>query len=772
MERSVCLIRMKKNMGHLRASALLAFAVMGLAISGCARTPQQKYARFMEIGKKLMVKKDYARAALEFKNAIQAMPKDPEAHYQLALAYLDRKDYRSGIAELRKATELDPKHKAAQLALADLMTTSSDKEILEEAEQRLQQVLASSPSDPDALNTLAVAEARLGRPEEAEEYLQQAFEHAPQNLKSSFNLVKVKLAQKNTAAAEGILKKVVDASPGKVEPLMALGAFYAVAGHPESAEQQFRRILQIDPKNGSALLALGGIKVRAGRMDEAEQLYKQASALPDPQYKPVHAILLFQSGKRDQAVAELETLAKQDPSDRTVRTALVDAYQAVNKLPEADKILSAVLQKNPKDVDALLQRSRFYLRVGKYKEAESDLANVLHFQPDSGRAHYLMAKVHQKKKAALSQQQELAAALRWDPNLLPARIELAQLLTSSNGAQSALSVLDDAPVLQKNSLPILIQKNWSRLVLNDRAEAHRGIDLALALARNPETLVQDAVLKLEQRDFHGAQRSLEEALKLNPEDLRALDLLAQSYGSQKQAALEKVREYARQRPKSAPLQHLLGRWLLATGDLSGARDAFTAAKQADPGFTAADLSLAQVDFSSGKLDEARKRLSAFVVSNPSDVQAILMLGGVEASSGSFSAALERYRKVVDLDDRNIAALNNLAYLLGEQANSADEALKFAEKAKELAPDNPAVQDTLGWVLYRKGLFTMAVRYLEQAVSREPTGLRKGHLAMAYFKSGDRKRGQEMMNAAMRMDPKLPASGLYHELLAETGGQAR
>ena len=80
-------------------------------------------------------------------------------------------------------------------------------------------------------------------------------------------------------------------------------------GAPE-AEQQFRQALTIDPKNGTALMELAAMQVKAGQTDQADQTYRQAAALPGRQYKLVHAEFLFRSGKRDQAVAEFEKLAR------------------------------------------------------------------------------------------------------------------------------------------------------------------------------------------------------------------------------------------------------------------------------------------------------------------------------------------------------------------------------------------------------------------------------------------------------------------------------
>ena len=57
--------------------------------------------------------------------------------------------------------------------------------------------------------------------------------------------------------------------------------------------------------------------------------------------------------------------------------------------------------------------------------------------------------------------------------------------------------------------------------------------------------------------------------------------------------------------------------------------------------------------------------------------------------------------------------------------------------------------------FQKGLYSMAVTYLEGATAREGTARRKYHLAMAYLKAGDQKRGRQTLDAALKMDPNLP-----------------
>ena len=118
------------------------------------------------------------------------------------------------------------------------------------------------------------------------------------------------------------------------------------------------------------------------------------------------------------------------------------------------------------------------------------------------------------------------------------------------------------------------------------------------------------------------------------------------------------------------------------------------------------------------------------------------------------AAVERYRAVLAIDSINLIALNNISTELA--ATNPDAALGYAQKALEVAPRSPAVQDTLGWIYFRKGIYNTATEYLRTAVATEPNPQRQYHLALCYLKSGQARLGQELLQTAIQQDPNLPA----------------
>jgi tetratricopeptide (TPR) repeat protein len=736
-----------------------------LTFMGCMRSPEVRRDKYLASGKKLVQRKDYTRAMLEFRNAVKAMPRDAESYYQLGLAYLALNDGVNGFQALKKATELNPSHAGAQLKIAQLLGNTGDPGLVQDSERRLQTLLTKNESDPDTLNTLAFTELRLGKTREAGAYLAKALATSPQFM-SYLLLANTKTAEGDTKGAEGALQEAVRWDPKSSDAVIMLGWFYASLNRGNEAEAQFQKALSANPKSAAALFGLARNQYAMGRMAEAEQDFKRLAASPEKEYQHLYAMLLFEEHREPEGINELERLAKRDPSDRAARTRLLAAYMINNRGADAEKILDEVLAKNPKDLDALLQRGELYLAIKRYGAAEADFNLVVRLQANSPEVHYLLGKLHQARGSQLIYTQELNEALRLNPMLLPVRLELAENLLANRGAQTALKLLDETPESQKQLTAALVARNWALWSLGNLPELRKGIDVGLAHERSLNLLIQDGLYKLKTGNPSAARTSIEEALRINSSDVRALSALNQTYVAQKQteAALEKVQEYAAQQPKSAPVQQFLGFLLVSDGKRKEARQAFLAAKAADSDFQPADLSLAQLDVLENNWDAAQKRLQDILASHADNSTARVWAGSIAAMRGDLAGAVEHLRRVVEISPDNPQALNNLAYLLAEYRQKPDEALAYAEKAHELAPDNPELADTLGWVLYRKGLYREALPQLERAASQSPNAVWKYHLAMAYAKFGDQKRGRAALDAALKLNPNVPEAKMAQALL--------
>ncbi len=742
---------------------VIAAAGVGLAwafkLTHFLRTPEENRQRFLQYAKGAMEEKNYPGAIFLYKNAIKVNPQDPHTHYQLALAYLAAQDVRDAVNELKRATDLDPNYLEAQLKLANLYALTKNSELLAEAEKRTKSVLSTQPNSAEALETLAATEYKLGKPEDAVDHLQQAVQRAPESSRAPLALALIRLREGKAAEAEQIMQRAAERAPKSVETAIALGRFYLVVRKPDQAEASFRRALNLDHQNRAALLALGEMELLSGRKQEAGQTFQTLAALPDGEFKTIHATYLLEEGRANEAIAELTKISKADPTDRRARSQLISVYVAQKRMDDARKVLTDVLSKNRKDADALLQRAALSLQAGKPDDAEKDLQQVLQDRPDSAEAHLLMSKVHMARHSEENAKRELNDALARKPTLLGARLALGQMFLAHNDGRSAVELFDQTPAEQKQNLRVQVARNWALLTAGETDELKKTLARQLAVGRVPDFLMQDGVMKAKQNDFEGARASFQEVLKQRPNDILALEAVAGTYQAQNhpELAVKAIQQYAAtaKGPAVARMQHFVGEWMMGTNDRAGARKAFETAKAADPRYVTADVALAQLDLADGKYDQARQRLKAAIALDGNRTDLRVTLAVVEGASGNRAAAISQYREVVRSEPGNVAVLNNLAYTLAEQENQLDEALKYASDAVREAPDQPAFLDTLGWIYYRKGMYQEAVQNLERAVSLQANARRKYHLAMAYFKAGDDRKGKETLNSAMTLDSNLP-----------------
>jgi tetratricopeptide (TPR) repeat protein len=198
------------------------------------------------------------------------------------------------------------------------------------------------------------------------------------------------------------------------------------------------------------------------------------------------------------------------------------------------------------------------------------------------------------------------------------------------------------------------------------------------------------------------------------------------------------------------VHQFLGDLLLSYKQRAAARQAYEAAVQSNPRLFSVQLDIARMDIEEGRMDDVRKRVSLALAADSRNSGAKFLLGWLDEGAREYAQAEADYAEAIDADPSNVQALNNLGFLLATKLGKPTEALKYAQKAKELAPYDPEVSDTLGWIFYEEGLYESALPYLRAAVAADPSAPHRFHLAMAFWKAGDRAQAQETFSAAMRL----------------------
>ena len=138
-----------------------------------------------------------------------------------------------------------------------------------------------------------------------------------------------------------------------------------------------------------------------------------------------------------------------------------------------------------------------------------------------------------------------------------------------------------------------------------------------------------------------------------------------------------------------------------------------------------------------EFEKAEIALKRGLGGDPDNSRLHFRLGVVYDRWGRKKAAIEEMKTVIRIDPQNARALNWLGYRYAESGENLDEAEHLIKEALKQDPDNGYIADSLGWVYFKKGLFTEALKYLEKAarlMPDDPTILE--HLGDVHRKLGD------------------------------------
>jgi Flp pilus assembly protein TadD len=194
---------------------------------------------------------------------------------------------------------------------------------------------------------------------------------------------------------------------------------------------------------------------------------------------------------------------------------------------------------------------------------------------------------------------------------------------------------------------------------------------------------------------------------------------------------------------------------VAQEDARAAEEAYLKAIELAPRHLDSYVRLGALYAGAGRYDEALARLGEAARVNPRNPGTAMMLGIVHEQRGDIAKARGAYEKALSLNPRFVPAANNLAWIYTEYGGDQDRALSLAEMARRVAPDDPRVADTLGWILYRRGLHHRALDLLKESASKLPDNPQvQYHLGMTYAKLGDSRSARDSLTAAVNSREKF------------------
>ena len=740
---------------HSRTWHLSAILLTALLTSSCS-DPETAKQRHLERGNQYAAEKRDEFAVVEYASAVKIDPKFGAARLKLAETYERLNNLRAAFPEYIRAADALPDDRTAQIKATQVLLLSGR---FEDARARVATLLKKDPKDVEALLLHANSMAALRDPAGAIAQIEEALKVNPNSSPAFVNLGAVRMQSGEAKEAEAAFRKAIELEPGSVDARLAYANFLWAAERVPETEAAIKEALAKQPQHLLANRMLGVLYVSTKRANEAEQPLKVvADVSKTPAARLQLADYYIGVGRSKEAVGLLTPLSA-DPAtfvDAESRLAAMD-YSG-GRVMDAHKRIDAVLSKVPNYAPVLVMKTQWLTTENKLDEALERGRAAVAADPQSAAAHFALATVHDRRREVADATKEFSEVLRLNPRAVAAQVELSRLSLSTGDKTGALRYAEGARQSEPSSGNARVALARSLIAAGNLQRAQ--VEVAELLKGAPDSAVVhtlNGTLQASRRETAAARISFERALELSPEYVEALggltylDLQAKNTAG----AVARLDAEIVKQPTNAALLALLARAHSVAGDEAKAEQALRRAVSVDPRFTQGYTMLAQLYLKQRRLDEARIEFEGIAKRDPSDVGARTMTGLLFEAQGKRDEARKSYEATVNGPGNAPVAANNLAFIYAEQGINLDVALQLATSAKQRMPNDASVDDTLGWIYYKKDMPAMAVRPLLDSLRRRPDDAEVVyHLGLTYAKLGDKSKARETLERALKLDPKV------------------
>ena len=434
-----------------------------------------------------------------------------------------------------------------------------------------------------------------------------------------------------------------------------------------------------------------------------------------------------------------------------------------DNISDAEEIFRKRLEGAPANVRGIVlyQIQQLLARAKDKEAANAMLERVVGPYRGTLEGHVVLAQgaLARGDKAAAGREARAALALKPDSEI--AVLTLAQAGENETQVGELL-----AKFIAANPNAREVRAARARLLVNDKQfEAARSEFLLLDKQQpdNVTTLYALGVLSTQLNDPANAERYFArfvDVLGRNPEDERdpsrallILSQLAEERGDIKAAVgwLDKLPEGDEKAAFGAQLRRaqLLGKG----GDVPAARRLLASLKPGDPAAQAQVAAMeAQVLRDAGQNEQAFTLMQAATRRFPNNPDLLYDFALLAEKTGHLEVMEKSLREVMRLAPDNHHAYNALGYSLAERNVRLEEARALVEKALGMAPEDPFIMDSMGWVEYRLGNLDAAEAHLRRAY-----GLRRDpeiavHLGEVLWQKGRQADAQKLWREARAKDP--------------------
>lgn len=446
------------------------------------------------------------------------------------------------------------------------------------------------------------------------------------------------------------------------------------------------------------------------------------------------------------------------------------------------------LKQEPASLEALRINTLAHVLLGQPDAVAQDIDQQLRLDPEQALPQ-LLANSQELSQVQL---QVLLTALAGLTERYPQQASLwfAKALTEQRRGhfQNAIDACDQALQLKPDHLESQLLKSRLLVQLEQPKKALKLLKkLEKRFPDKPQVAVARIHLLLQQQEFDDAKRAVQRFTKRFPEqqDMQlALALFALQQQDAKTAipVLQKLQQDGYQ---SDDIALYLGQAEAMQENWQGAIDAFLKVKgkhELQAGVEAARLLYQQQQddaasnlFAKLRTQHPKQAASLYAAEIsllteqqqserawallkqarkawPKDTTLLYQQAMAEDQRGDHVAMEQDLHTLLKLDPNNVNALNALGYTLSNHSQRYQEAWYYIKRAHAREPNNPAIQDSLGWVLFRLGRFDEALPLLQQAYKAQPDPEVAAHLVQTLRALGKTDAAAQQLQQAQQQFP--------------------
>jgi predicted Zn-dependent protease len=769
-----------------RSRFVLVAPVVALAALAACQSAEERAEEHYENAVELSQAGDSDRAIVELRNTLELNPQHIEARRLFAQTQLQSGDLGGALRNYTFIAESLPRDVSSRVQLARLTSELRRWDDFSRFVIRANEV---APDDPDVRMYWLVEQFRQAlqsedtpRRQAVAEELEQLRNERPDEILIRRVLVDHYLTDQRLSAALDEVDAALRLTPGARDLVQVRLGLLAGLGEEDAVEQQLLALLDEDSSDELAMQSLIRWYASRGEFDKASSVLRdrafQDEATTEQRVgyvmfvsqtqdvaatraaisellglgqdteilRALAAGLDFDAGERDKAISELEAIiAGAETSTDTIRDIKVTLARLLVQTGDVvggRQRLEEVLAEDPTHVEGLKLRASLLVDQDDPDGAISVLRTALDQAPEDPQIMALLARAYLRSGDRSLAGEMLALANETSNSSVEYALRYAQFLREDDKLPIAEGVLLDSLRVAPGNIDLLaslgqvyaLQQDWPRL------EQVEG-----TLGRLGSEQANDAASAFRVARLQGQQRS-DEAIEL-------LQGLAEGQGDATRAHLAIVRTHLANEdieaatvyidtaladaPEDIGLRYLKAGLQATVGDVDAAASGYTGLIQEDPQRAVVWEALFRLYMRSGQFDEAQTALDDALEANPGAARLQWAKAGLLEQDGDIDGAISIYEALYAQNSNSVVIANNLASLISAyrtDQESLDRAWSIARRLRGL--EQPAFQDTYGWIAARRGDLEEAISHLEPAAAGLPDDpLVQYHLGIAYADAG-------------------------------------